>query len=236
MTELLYATDGYLKEFDARVVEIRDGAVVLDRTAFYPTGGGQPHDTGTLTAGGRSWRVVEVRKQGPDVLHRIEGDEPPAVGTAVHGAIDWERRYALMRHHSALHVLCGVIYQLHGALVTGGQMYTDRARMDFALEDLSPERLREIEEVANRKIAEHRPIHVKVLPREEAFQIPDLIRTQINLLPPNIAEVRIIDIEGIDVQADGGVHVANTSEIGRIRIVKTENKGKINKRLEIALD
>jgi misacylated tRNA(Ala) deacylase len=170
------------------------------------------------------------------VLHRIEGDEPPAVGTTVHGTIDWERRYALMRHHSALHVLCGVIYQLHGALVTGGQMYTDRARMDFALEDLSPERLREIEKVANSKIAQHRPIHVKVLPREEAFQIPDLIRTQINLLPPNIAEVRIIDIEGIDLQADGGVHVANTGEIGRIRIVKTENKGKINKRLEIALD
>src|SRR6478672_5911153 len=236
MTELLYATEAYLREFDATVAELRDGAVLLDRTAFYPTGGGQPHDTGLLTAADRrAWRVTEVKKQGADVLHRVEGD-PPAVGTAVHGTIDWDRRYALMRHHTALHVLCGVIYQLFGALVTGGQMYVDRARMDFALEDLTPERLRQIEEVANTKLAEGHPIHVKVLPREEAFKIPDLIRTQINLLPPNIAEIRIIDIEGVDLQADGGVHVANTTEVGRIRISKTENKGKINKRLEIVLE
>ncbi len=236
MTEQLFSSDAYLKEFDATVVEQRDGTLVLDRTAFYPTGGGQPHDMGVLEAEGRSWRVVEVRKQGGEVVHRVEGDgELPAVGTPVHGVIDWERRYALMRHHSALHVLCGVIYQLHGALVTGGQMYVDRARMDFALEDLSPERLNHIIEVANGKIAEGHPIHVKVLPREEAFQIPDLIRTQINLLPPNISEIRIIDIEDVDLQADGGVHVANTTEIGRIRILKTENKGKANKRLEVAL-
>jgi len=236
MTELLYATEAYLREFDATVAELRDGAVLLDRTAFYPTGGGQPHDTGLLTAADRrAWRVTEVKKQGADVLHRVEGD-PPAVGTAVHGTIDWDRRYALMRHHTALHVLCGVIYQLFGALVTGGQMYVDRARMDFALEDLTPERLRQIEEVANTKLAEGHPIHVKVLPREEAFKIPDLIRTQINLLPPYIAEIRIIDIEGVDLQADGGVHVANTTEVGRIRISKTENKGKINKRLEIVIE
>ncbi len=179
MTELLYAFDAYLKEFDATVAAVRDGAVILDRTAFYPTGGGQPNDTGRLAADGREWRVVDVKKQGPDVLHRLEaGADAPAPGIRVRGAIDWERRYALMRHHSALHVLCGVIYQLFGALVSGGQMYTDRARMDFALEDLSPERLRQIEQVANERIAEGHPIHVKVLPREEAFQIPDLIRTQ----------------------------------------------------------
>lgn len=235
MTEILCLTDAYLREFDARVVDVRDGLVVLDRTAFYPTGGGQPHDTGTLTAGDRQWRVTEVRKRGGEVLHTVEG-EPPAVGTAVHGQIDWDRRYALMRHHTALHVLCGVIYQLFGALVTGGQMYTDRARMDFALEDLSPERLRLIEDTANARLAEHRPVHVKVLPREEAFKIPDLIRTQINLLPEGISEVRIIDIEGIDLQADGGLHVANTAEVGRIRITRTENKGKNNKRLEIVLE
>jgi misacylated tRNA(Ala) deacylase len=237
MTELLYAREAYLKEFDATVVEHRDGAIVLDRTAFYPTGGGQPHDLGRLESAGTSWPVVEVRKQGPDVLHRLGPGQPlPDVGSTLHGSIDWERRYALMRHHSALHVLCGVIHRLTGALVTGGQMYVDRARMDFALADLSPERLREIEEVANQRIAEDHPIHVKLLPRDEAFQIPDLIRTQINLLPPNIAEIRIIDIEDVDLQADGGVHVNSTAEIGRIRITKTENKGKINKRLEIVLE
>jgi misacylated tRNA(Ala) deacylase len=240
VTELLYATEAYLKEVDAVVQEIRDGAVVLDRTVFYATGGGQPHDTGTLTWTTRdgqqhACRVVEVRKQGPDVLHKIDGDAPPP-GTSVHGQIDWDRRYALMRHHTALHSMSGVIYRLHNALVTGGQMYVDRARMDFALEDLSPEKLQAIEDETNRLMGEGHPVHVKVLPREEAFQIPDLIRTNINLLPESIQEVRIIDIEGIDQQADGGTHVANTREVGRVRITKTENKGRINKRLEIVVE
>ncbi len=235
MTELLYASDAYLKEFEATVREVRDGAVVLDRTAFYPGGGGQPYDAGTLRWDAGECRVIEVKKQGPDVLHRIEG-EPPPVGALVHGAIDWDRRYALMRHHTALHVMSGVIYKLHGALVTGGQMYPDRARMDFALEDLSPDRLAAIEREANRLMAEGAPIVVKVLPREEAFQIPDLIRTNINLLPPQIQEVRVIDIVGIDQQADGGTHVGNTREVGTLRITKTENKGRVNKRLEIALE
>jgi misacylated tRNA(Ala) deacylase len=235
MTELLCAGDAYLKEFDAVVAEVRDGAVVLDRTAFYPTGGGQPNDTGVLRWDGGECPVVDVKKQGGDVLHRVEGEAPP-VGTAVHGAIDWDRRYALMRHHTALHVVSGVIYKLHGALVTGGQMYPDRARMDFALEDLSPERVDAIVDEANRLMAEGHPIVVKVLPREEAFQIPDLIRTNINLLPPQIQEVRVIDIVGIDQQADGGTHVADTREVGRVRVTKTENKGRINKRLEIALE
>jgi misacylated tRNA(Ala) deacylase len=234
MTELLYATDAYSKEFDAVVEDVRDGGVVLDRTAFYATGGGQPNDTGVLRWDGGECRVVDVKKQGGEVLHKVDG-EPPPVGTTVHGAIDWERRYALMRHHTALHVLCGVIYKLYGALVTGGQMYLDRARMDFALEDLSPERLARIEQEANRLMAEGHPIVVKTLPREEAFQIPDLIRTNINLLPPGIQEVRVIDIVGIDQQADGGTHVHDTREVGQIRITKTENKGRINKRLEIAL-
>jgi misacylated tRNA(Ala) deacylase len=240
VTDLLYATDAYVKEVDAVVQEIRDGAVILDRTVFYPTGGGQPHDTGTLawtTPDGTpgECRVVEVRKQGPEVLHKIEG-EAPAPGAKVHGQIDWDRRYALMRHHTALHSMSGVIYRLHNALVTGGQMYVDRARMDFALEDLSAEKLKAIEDETNRLMSEGRPVHVKVLPREEAFQIPDLIRTNINLLPPAIQEVRVIDIEGIDQQADGGTHVANTREVGRVRITKTENKGRINKRLEIVVE
>ena len=235
MTELLYSSDAYVKEFDGVVREIRDGAVVLDRTAFYPTGGGQPHDVGVLRWDGGQCRVVEVKKQGDDVLHRIEG-EPPPVGTRVHGTIDWDRRYALMRHHTALHVMSGVIFKLHGALVTGGQIYPDRARMDFALEDLSPERLARIEQEANRLMAAGAPIVVKVLPREEAFRIPDLIRTNINLLPPQIQQVRVIDIVGIDQQADGGTHVNYTREVGRVRITRTENKGRINKRLEIALE
>src|SRR5687768_376500 len=201
MTELLYATDAYLKEADATVQEIRDGAVVLDRTVFYATGGGQPHDTGTLTWTGpdsstQQCRVTEVRKHGPDVLHKIEGEAPP-VGASVHGQIDWDRRYALMRHHTALHSMSGVIYRLYGSLVTGGQMYVDRARMDFALEDLSPEKLQAIEDETNRLMAEEHPVYVSILPREEAFQIPDLIRTNINLLPAAIQEIRVINIEGI---------------------------------------
>jgi len=240
MTELLYATDAYLKEADSTVQEVRDGAVILDRTVFYATGGGQPHDTGILTWTGadgttHQCRVVEVKKQGPDVLHKIDGDAPEP-GAAVHGQIDWDRRYALMKHHTALHSMSGVIYRLHGAMVTGGQMYVDRARMDFALEDLSPEKLQAIEDETNRLMSEGHPVHVSILPREEAFAIPDLIRTNINLLPPAIQEVRVVNIEGIDQQADGGTHVANTREVGRVRITKTENKGRINKRLEIVVE
>lgn len=235
MTELLYLQDSYLKEFDARVVATAENAVELDRTVFYPRGGGQPSDEGTLEADGQVYRVLEVVRQEGRVLHKLDR-EPPAVGTPVRGRIDWQRRYALMRHHSALHVLCGVIFRQFGVLVTGGQMYPDRARMDFALEDLSPERIALIEQESNRAIEADLPITARVLPREEAFKIPDLIRTQINLLPPSIQEVRIVEIEGLDLQADGGTHVKRTGEIGRLRVTKTENKGKINKRLEIALD
>ena len=240
MTDQLYLRDAYLKTMDATVQEIRDGAVILDRTVFYATGGGQPHDTGTLTwtdADGalHTCNVVEVKKQGPDLLHKIEGDTPP-VGTTVFGEIDWNRRYVLMRYHTALHSVSGVINRLFGSLVTGGQMYTDRARMDFALEDLSPDRKKAIEDETNRLLAEGHPIHVTVLPREEAFQIPDLIRTNINLLPESIQEVRIVNIEGIDQQADGGTHVADTTEVGRVRVTKSENKGRINKRLEIVVE
>jgi misacylated tRNA(Ala) deacylase len=235
-TELLYATDAYLRSFDARVVEITpDGWLVLDRTAFYPTGGGQPHDLGRLTWPGGSAAVVEVSKQGDLVLHRLDG-EPPPPGTPVHGEVDWERRYALMRHHTALHSMSGVIFQLFGATVTGGQMYPDRARMDFQLPDLSAERLRKIEERTNELLAEGHPVSVRFLAREEAFQIPDLIRTRVNLLPEGIDTIRVINIEGIDQQADGGTHVANTREVGRVRIARSENKGKGNKRLEIVLE
>jgi misacylated tRNA(Ala) deacylase len=234
-TELLYATDAYLREFDARVIELTlEGGVILDRTAFYPTGGGQPHDLGTLSWVGGAASIVEVRKNGPLVVHRLEGASP-AVGSAVHGQIDWERRYALMRHHTALHSMSGVIYELYGATVTGGQMYTDRARMDFLLPDLSQERLRTIEERTNELLSEGHPVSIRVLPRSEAFQIPDLIRTKVNLIPEGVKEIRVVNIEGIDQQADGGTHVANTREVGRVHITGSENKGKGNKRLEIVL-
>ena len=235
-TDLLYATDAYVRSFDAEVHSLtEDGGVVFDRTAFYPTGGGQPHDLGELTWDRGSARVVEVRKLGGQVVHRLEGQTPP-VGTAVHGEIDWERRYALMRHHTALHAMSGVIYQLFGATVTGGQMYPDRARMDFQLPDLSQERLQQIEAQTNERLAEARPVSVRFLPRDEAFQIPDLIRTKVNLIPEGIESIRVVDIEDIDQQADGGTHVANTREVGRVRITGSENKGKGNKRLEIVLE
>lgn len=235
-TALLYSTDAYLRSFDASVVEITpEGGVVLDRTAFYATGGGQPHDTGVLTWDGGSARVVEVRKAGPLVVHRIEG-QAPAVGTAVHGEIDWDRRYALMRHHTALHSMSGVIFQLFGATVTGGQMYPDRARMDFQLPDLSQDRLHRIEERTNQLLAEGHPVSIRFLPRAEAFQIPDLIRTKVSLIPEGIDTIRVVNIDGVDQQADGGTHVANTREVGRVRIAGSENKGKGNKRLEIVLE
>ncbi len=242
MTELLYQTDSYLREFDATVTAALDEerAVVLDRTTFYPGGGGQPHDLGRLSAGDRTWAMTKVEKRGGDVLHYLQpegdGDGPlPAAGERVRGAIDWDRRYRLMRTHTAMHVLCGVIWREFGAQVTGGQMYLDRARMDFELEDLNPERVRLIEERANAAIAAGAPVSVALLPREEAFQIPDLIRTKINLLPEGIAEVRVVSVGELDTQADGGTHVADAREVGGIRVVGTRSKGRINKRLEIEL-
>jgi misacylated tRNA(Ala) deacylase len=238
MTDLLYQTDSYLREFDATVVEVeQDGRmVILDRTAFYPGGGGQPHDTGTLAAGGQTWTVVKVEKRGPVVAHQLGGDEPlPEPGTTLRGALDWDRRFRLMRTHTAMHVLCGVIWREFGAQVTGGQMNLDRSRMDFELEDLSPERVQRIESAANAAIAAGAPVSVRLLPREEAFQIPDLIRTKINLLPPGITEVRVVSVGELDTQADGGTHVADAREVGGIKIVGTRSKGKSNKRLEVEL-
>jgi misacylated tRNA(Ala) deacylase len=236
-TELLYATDAYLRSFEAAVQEVTpEGGVILDRTAFYPTGGGQPHDVGTLAwDGGSAASVIEVRKSGPLVVHRVEGPLP-SPGASVHGEINWERRYALMRHHTALHSMSGVIFQLYGATVTGGQMYPDRARMDFLLPDLSQERLARIEERTNELLSEGHPVSISFLARAEAFQIPDLIRTRVNLIPEGIDVIRVVNIEGIDQQADGGTHVANTREVGQVRITGSENKGKGNKRLEIVLE
>jgi misacylated tRNA(Ala) deacylase len=241
-TDLLFQRDSALRTVDAVVVATDDDPrlVALDQTVFYPGGGGQPSDEGTLTrlAGGQQWPVVSARKQGNVVWHELGGDEPlPLVGEQVRGEIAWERRHRLMRMHTALHVLCGVVFRDYGALVTGGNMGPDRARMDFEMDsaEFTPERVAEIERRANEELQAGREVRVRILPRADAFAIPDLIRTKINLLPEGIAEVRTVEIVGLDLQADGGTHVQNTREVGGLRVVGTRSKGKANKRLEIEL-
>jgi len=236
VTELIYHTDAYAREFEATITAVEGSAVALDRTAFYPGGGGQPSDTGTLAgADGQTWSVLKVRKSGEAVWHEVEGP-PPGVGTAVRGLLDWTRRYQLMRTHTAMHILCGVVFRDYGASVTGGNMEPLRGRMDFEFETMRQELVREIEARINAEVAAARDIRVKSLPRAEAFQIPDLIRTKINLLPEGIAEVRTVEIVGLDLQADGGTHVANTREVGHIRIADYKSKGKINKRIEVVVE
>jgi misacylated tRNA(Ala) deacylase len=235
MTQDLYPTDSYLNEFDAAVTANDGQAVALDQTAFYPGGGGQPCDVGTLTWDGGSARVVNVKRQGGQSWHTLEDGLPP-VGTSVHGSLDWDRRYRLMRTHTALHVLCGVVWRDYGALVTGGNMEPLKGRMDFEFESMHKELVSAIEASVNAEIALSHPVRIAILPRGEAFQIPDLIRTKINLLPPQIQEVRTVEIVGLDLQADGGTHVANTAEIGRVRVVDYKSKGAINKRIYIELE
>jgi misacylated tRNA(Ala) deacylase len=233
MTELLYQSDSYLKEFQAVVTAqlTEEHGVVLDRTAFYPGGGGQPNDLGELNG----IAVVKARKIGGDVVHVLQGDLPP-VGEKVEGRLDWDRRYRLMRTHTAMHVLCGTVFRDYGALVTGGDMEPLKGRMDFEFERLQKELVQLIEEAVNREIRLGHEIRVKILPREEAFQIPDLIRTKINLLPEGIQQVRTVEIVGLDLQADGGTHVRNTTEVGLLRVVDHKSKGAINKRIYIEVD
>jgi misacylated tRNA(Ala) deacylase len=235
MTEQLYQLDSYVRKFDAVVTATDGPSVALDRTAFYPGGGGQPGDVGSLTWEGGSARVVKVTRQGPDLWHVLDG-EPPPQGTAVHGTLDWERRYQLMRTHTALHVLCGVVWRDYGAPVTGGNMEPLKGRMDFEFETMRKELVAEIEANVNAEMEKAHDVRVAILPREEAFQIPDLIRTKINLLPPQIQEVRTVEIVGLDLQADGGTHVANTREVGRVRVVDYKSKGAINKRIYMELE
>ena len=235
MTEILCYEDSYLQEFDAEVTAVVGKGVVLDRTAFYPGGGGQPPDTGTLTFDDQAVTVKRIRRTDGEYVHELDGEFPP-VGTKVHGALDWERRYQLMRTHTALHILCGVVWRDYGAQVTGGNMEPLKARMDFEFENMTAEFAHEVEGLINEEVEAARDIEIGNLPREEAFAIPDLIRTKINLLPPQIKEIRTVDITGLDLQADGGTHVHNTSEVGHIRVVGHESKGRINKRLRIEVD
>ena len=228
--DLLFLRDAYLRAFTATVTAVDGSRVALDRTAFYATGGGQPHDTGRL--GGA--RVVEVRKEGDEVWHTLaEGDGVPAVGEQVDGEIDWDRRHQLMRTHTALHILCGVIWHTWGVPVTGGNMEPLSARMDFEL-DPTPENFgSRVEELVNREIERDLPIEVEFLPRETALADTDLIRTKVSLIPDTVPEIRVVDIVGLDRQADGGTHVKSTAEVGGVRVVKTESKGKGNKRIRI---
>jgi misacylated tRNA(Ala) deacylase len=243
MSENLCYTDAYRRSVEAAVVSVEPGAadgagvqVVLDRTVFYPGGGGQPADHGWLRAGDRTWAVRTARKAGDDVVHELEpGAEPPVVGESVTAEIDWERRHALMRTHTALHTLCGVVWRDHHAPVTGGNMEPGSGRMDFEFESMSGELVGSIEERVNAELAAARDVRVKILPRDEAFAIPDLIRTKVNLLPPGISEIRTIEIVGLDLQADGGTHVANTREVGSIHVTGYESKGRINKRIRLEL-
>jgi misacylated tRNA(Ala) deacylase len=237
MTDLLFQTDSYLQAFTATVVAVNhaENALALDRTAFYPGGGGQPHDLGRLCLPEQVLQVTRVKQQDGQVWHWLDGT-PPAPGTVVTGELDWSRRFRLMRTHTAMHILCGVVWRDYGALVTGGNMEPLQGRMDFEFASLRRELVQEIEAKINAEVAQHRAVRVNMVAREEAMHIPDLIRTKINLLPAGIAQVRTVEIVGLDLQADGGTHVANTREVGHIRIVDYKSKGQINKRLQIALD
>lgn len=229
-TDLLYLRDAYLIDFEATVVAIDGQRVALDRTAFYPTGGGQPHDTGTL--GGLA--VTEVRKDGEHVWHTIAGDTGTMTpGLGVRGTVDWDRRHRLMRTHSALHVLCGVVWNEWRVPVTGGNMEPLQARMDFEFDPLPEGFGPRIEELVNAELAADRAIEVTFLPRDTAVQDDDLIRTKVNMIPESVREIRVVDIVGLDKQADGGTHVRSTAEVGRIRVLKLENKGKGNKRIRL---
>jgi misacylated tRNA(Ala) deacylase len=234
MTELIYQTEAYVQEFSAAVVghDAEQNGILLDRTAFYPGGGGQPNDLGVLLVAGQSLSVTGVKRGN---VHVVDGELPP-IGAVVTGRLDWERRYKLMRTHTAMHILCGVVWRDYGASVTGGNMEPLEGRMDFEFERMQKELVNEIEEKINAEIAAARDVRVAILPREEAFQIPDLIRTKINLLPEGIQEVRTVEIIGLDLQADGGTHVANTREVGHLRISDYKSKGGINKRIYLTIE
>lgn len=237
MTELIYQKDSYIKEFECKVIGLdeAENAVILDKTAFYVGGGGQPCDFGTLETPENKYDVKMIKKKGNEVYHYIDG-ELPKVNEMCIGKIDWERRHKLMRTHTAMHILCGVVWRDYKAQVTGCDMDCLTGRMDFEFENFDKELVEEIEDKINKEIQCKRDIKVNILDREEAFKIPDLIRTKINLLPESIKKIRTVEIEGLDLQADGGTHVKNTSEVGKIKIVKFKSKGKINKRIYIEIE
>jgi misacylated tRNA(Ala) deacylase len=237
VTERLYQSDSYLREFEAVVaaVDSDEGAIALNRSAFYPGGGGQPHDLGSVEVDGRRIDVTKVKARGEAVWHWLAGPLPDE-GSEIRGVIDWERRYGLMRTHTSMHILCGVVWRDYGAQVTGGNMEPLHGHLDFEFETLQQELVAEIEASVLREVEAARDVRVRRLLRAEAFKIPDLIRTKINLLPEGIQHVRTVEIVGLDLQADGGTHVANTREVGAVRVAKYKSKGRINKRIYLELD
>lgn len=234
MTEKLYQVDAYAREFVTQVLARDVDHVLLARTAFYPGGGGQPADEGSLQWQATLRPVVGFRTSGNEVWHQVVGD-PPEPGEEVQGMVDWERRHQLMRTHTAMHILCGVVWRDYGAQVTGGNMEPLRGRMDFEFPRLSQDLVKEIETKVQDEVRANRSVVARILPLEEAFRIPDLIRTKINLLPAGLQQIRVVEIVGLDLQADGGTHVATTGEVGEVRIVDYKSKGASNKRLVLAL-
>lgn len=235
-TNLLYAFDSYIKECSATILAVEGNEVALDETPFYPGGGGQPCDTGKIEADNRSWKVIAVHKDDRYVWHTLEGDAAlPAVGEKVWGELDWERRYQLMRTHTALHILSAIAFRDYGASVTGGNMDSGEGRLDFEIQNFSPELAQEMVRKINHEVDRGREVKVYQLPRDEAFALPDLIRTKTNLVPEGVANVRIVEIDGLDRQADGGTHVSNTEEVGDVTLLKTRSKGATNKRIVIGV-
>jgi len=236
MTDRIYSTDAYARAMDAVVLDVGadDARVLLDRTVFYPGGGGQPHDTGELVIGDDRLSVVRVTQDGSGVWHWLDGGLPPR-NTALRGEVDWNRRYELMRTHTAMHALCGVVWERYQSPVTGGNMNPGQGRLDFELPNWDPEDKAPLEAALNDALQQSLPVEVSFLPREEADADPSLIRTKVSLLPPGLREVRVIDIVGLDRQADGGTHVASTAEVGSVTIVKVESKGKGFRRIRIGL-
>jgi misacylated tRNA(Ala) deacylase len=234
VTEELFSVEAYARTCEATVTAVTDDGVVLDRTVFYARSGGQPGDTGTLRWEGGEGRVADTVKRGGMLVHVVD-DRAPAAGTAVVADIDWDRRHTLMRTHTALHALSAIVFRDYGAKVTGGNMEPGAARMDFELESITPEFGREVEEKLNAELSADRPVRVTFLAREVALADPDLIRTKVNLIPEAVDPIRVIEIEGLDKQADGGTHVRSTGEVGAVRVAKTENKGKAFKRMRIEL-
>ena len=237
MTDMLFLRDAYLREFEATVTDVDGHSVALDRTGFYATGGGQPNDIGVLDWDGGSARVVDVKKVGANVWHHLDEDDPvPGSAMPVMGRIDWSRRHQLMRTHTAMHILCGVIWNEYGKAVTGGNMEPLSGRMDFEFDPLPEGFAARVEELVNDEIRADRAVEIGFLDRSDALADADLIRTKVNLIPESVTEIRVVDIVGLFVQADGGTHVASTSEVGSFTITKTESKGKGNKRVRIRID
>jgi len=235
MSRLIYLEDAYRKDFSAVVeTHVADNGLILNLTAFYPGGGGQPCDLGTISSGDSTWTVTKVKRVAGNPVHYISG-ELPALGTPVVGHLDWDRRYKLMRTHTAMHILCGVVWRDYRASVTGGNMEPLKGRMDFEFETMHQELVSAIEAAVNIEVEAARPVKAVFHPREEAFEIPDLIRTKINLLPEGISEIRTIELVGLDLQADGGTHVQNTREVGTMRVTNYKSKGRINKRIYIEI-